>query len=263
MSRRHGSSAHGGPREDPLETQQVVPPRGGARGACLAVAVGWLALAGCAAIPPGLPPTGPAVTPAEEERVLALFQDRAARFRETADRRLGAVSARLLPAMRVAMPVAFRLLDSGEVNAYARGGTVYVTLGMIRFARSDDELALVLGHELGHLVAERQAGAASPEDRERVADYHGLIGLHRAGYDIVAASEVWQRMATELAVPPGSRQAEGSARWAPSHPSFAERYAQARTLAEFLLRGAAAPPPAAQREPSSSPPSPAATHSLR
>ncbi len=228
------------PLADPSRT------RGRGWPARLLMAGAWLGLAGCAATPPGLPPPGPAVTPAEEERALALFQDRAGRSRETADRRLGAVSARLLPAMRVAMPVAFRLLDSGEVNAYARGGTVYVTLGMIRFARSDDELALVLGHELGHLVAERQAGAASPEDRERVADDHGLIGLHRAGYDIVAASEVWRRMAAELVVPPGSRQTQGSARWAPSHPSFAERYARARTLAESLLRGAAAPPPAAR-----------------
>ena len=229
----------------------------------LAAAGAWLALAGCAAAPPALSPTGPAVTPAEEERALALFQDRAARFRKTAERRLGAVSARLLPAMRVAMPVGFRLLDSGEVNAYARGGTVYVTLGMIRFARSDDELALVLGHELGHLVAEREGGAASPEDRERVADHHGLIGLHRAGYDIVAASEVWQRMATELVVPPGDRQAQGRARWTSSHPSFAERYVRAHKLAESLLPGAAPPPPAAGREPEAPPPSPAATHSLR
>ena len=222
-------------------------------------------LAGCAATSPSLPAGIPAVSSAEEGRALALFRGRADRFREAAEHRVAAVTARLLPIMHLNTPVTFQLLDSGEVNAYARGGTIYVTLGMMRFAQTDDELALVLGHELGHLVAEREAGAAgsSPEDRERIADYHGLIGLHRAGYDIVAACQVWERMATELVVPLGDRQAQGPSRWASSHPSFAERYVRAHKLAESLLRGTAPLAPAARREPEGSPPSPGATHSLR
>jgi Zn-dependent protease with chaperone function len=36
------------------------------------------------------------------------------------------------------------------VNAYADGEKVYIASGMMRFAETDDELALVVGHELAH-----------------------------------------------------------------------------------------------------------------
>lgn len=46
----------------------------------------------------------------------------------------------------------FRILSVGVVNSFAiPGGWVYVTEGMMRFARSDDELAAVLAHELTHI----------------------------------------------------------------------------------------------------------------
>lgn len=207
----------------------------------------WLTLAGCAGAP--LPPSyvGPAVSPAEENRALALFHDRADQLRQAADRRVRAVGVRLLAVMGLARPAPFELLDSNDVNAYTRGGTVRVTLGMIRFAQNDHELALVLGHELGHLMvdAQVQAGHLTPEDRERVADYHGLVGLHRAGYDIVAACEIWQRMATELALHPAGAEVPGHLGWMATHPSFAERYVRAHKLAESLLGAGlpSTPPP--------------------
>jgi predicted Zn-dependent protease len=37
-----------------------------------------------------------------------------------------------------------------SVNAGATFGLIMVTTGMLHFARTDDELAAVLGHELGH-----------------------------------------------------------------------------------------------------------------
>ena len=37
-----------------------------------------------------------------------------------------------------------------NVNAYADGENVYVTRGMMRFAETDDELALVIAHEIAH-----------------------------------------------------------------------------------------------------------------
>jgi predicted Zn-dependent protease len=141
--------------------------------------------------------------------------------------------------MDLARPVPFQLLDSHDVNAYFRGGTVYVTLGMLRFVQNDDELALVVAHEVGHVVVDAQAEAdrLSPEDRERAADYHALVGLHRAGYDIPRACEVWQRMATELAIHPAGGQAHGQVQWMATHPSFAERYVRAHKVAESLLGG--------------------------
>lgn len=48
----------------------------------------------------------------------------------------------------------FKVLDEEEVNAFALpGGFVYVNKGLLDILKSDDELAGVLGHEVGHVVA--------------------------------------------------------------------------------------------------------------
>ena len=46
----------------------------------------------------------------------------------------------------------FIVLDSPDVNAFAApGGFVFVTTGMIKFLRNEEELAAILGHEVGHV----------------------------------------------------------------------------------------------------------------
>jgi len=53
---------------------------------------------------------------------------------------------------RSRLPWRFRVLATREVNAIALpGGFIYVTAGMLRFTRSDDELAFVLSHEIAHV----------------------------------------------------------------------------------------------------------------
>lgn len=48
----------------------------------------------------------------------------------------------------------FHLLEWDEVNAFAvPGGYIYVSSKLVGLAKSDDELASVLGHEIGHVVA--------------------------------------------------------------------------------------------------------------
>jgi len=48
----------------------------------------------------------------------------------------------------------FEVLESKDVNAFAApGGYVYVTTGLLKLVSSDDELACVLGHEIGHVAA--------------------------------------------------------------------------------------------------------------
>lgn len=48
----------------------------------------------------------------------------------------------------------FTLLDSPQVNAFALpGGYIYITRGIIAYMNSEEELAGVLGHELGHVTA--------------------------------------------------------------------------------------------------------------
>ena len=46
----------------------------------------------------------------------------------------------------------FLILDSPEINAFAApGGLIFVTRGMLRCASSEDELAAILAHEIGHV----------------------------------------------------------------------------------------------------------------
>jgi len=46
----------------------------------------------------------------------------------------------------------FIVLQNPDVNAFATpGGFVFITTGMIKFLRNEDELAAILGHEVGHV----------------------------------------------------------------------------------------------------------------
>ncbi len=47
----------------------------------------------------------------------------------------------------------FLALDTDEINAFAApGGDIYVSRGLLRCARSEDEVAAILAHEIGHVV---------------------------------------------------------------------------------------------------------------
>ena len=48
----------------------------------------------------------------------------------------------------------FEVMEDKAVNAFAGpGGYVYVTTGLLKLVSSEDELACVLGHEIGHVAA--------------------------------------------------------------------------------------------------------------
>jgi hypothetical protein len=56
------------------------------------------------------------------------------------------------------LPLSFRLMDIPDANAFVLpGGRIFVSRKLIGFTRTEDELAGVLGHELGHLIARQQA----------------------------------------------------------------------------------------------------------
>ncbi|MEW5945232.1 MAG: M48 family metalloprotease [bacterium] len=56
------------------------------------------------------------------------------------------------------IPYEFHVIDSGEMNAFAApGGFVFVTRGLLEEIDSDDELACVIGHEVGHVAAHHGA----------------------------------------------------------------------------------------------------------
>lgn len=54
--------------------------------------------------------------------------------------------------------VDFRVLEESAVDAFASPETITMTTGMLRFLRSEDELAVVLGHELAHITRGHAVG---------------------------------------------------------------------------------------------------------
>lgn len=96
-------------------------------------------------------------------------------------------------------------------NASADGRTVSISQGIADFARSDNELAFVIGHELSHnilghrdfldstrtsrgLLRGMGGNGARIRETERQADYFGVYLVAWAGYDPHAAANFWRRM---------------------------------------------------------------------
>ena len=65
---------------------------------------------------------------------------------------------------RPGLEYTFRVVDSPVVNAFALpGGWVYFTRGILAHFNSEDELAGVMGHEIGHVVARHGAEQMSKQ----------------------------------------------------------------------------------------------------
>lgn len=104
-----------------------------------------------------------------------------------------------------------RLARSTQVNAFAQGKTVVMTTAMLDFVRNDDELAVVLGHELSHDILHHptvtdekglpdegllHALGVKPSSmwrREEEADRFGLRLMAAAGFDLDSAIPFWRR----------------------------------------------------------------------
>ncbi|HEY2461331.1 MAG TPA: M48 family metalloprotease [Candidatus Acidoferrum sp.] len=75
-------------------------------------------------------------------------------------RHIGERVVKQLPASNLQFQ--FFVYDQPEIQSFGLpGGRIYVSRKMVAFLRSEDELAGLLGHELGHLVARQQALAVS------------------------------------------------------------------------------------------------------
>jgi|SRR5215831_9158804 len=129
----------------------------------------------------------------------------------------------------------FFLVDLPDANAFVLpGGRIYVSRKLVSAAQNEDELAAVISHELGHLVAHQSAidttrmfkqvlgvtqvgdrrdvfekynrlienmrtkpSATKGQDREKgqlSADQAGLFALVAAGYDAGAMARFWDRI---------------------------------------------------------------------
>lgn len=77
----------------------------------------------------------------------------------------------------------FRVLDSPVVNAFALpGGYVYVTRGLLSHLDNEAQLAVVLGHEIGHVAARHASQRAFEQQLGQIALIGGAIaGQHFLG----------------------------------------------------------------------------------
>lgn len=171
----------------------------------------------------------PLVSKQEERAQAAQLERKAARFRWSQQMRLERVLTRLRLGMANPPRLTVEVAACDAVNASVGDATIHVCLGMLRFVRSDDELAVVLGHEMGHLPTSGDHGLLGGTQRgeERVADIRGLLYAHRAGYNIRVGARVFERMAVELSPGRGDAEPDG-------HPSHAERMVLAEKIARLL-----------------------------
>jgi hypothetical protein len=104
-----------------------------------------------------------------------------------------------------------RLARSSQTNAFANGRYVVMTTSMLDFLRGDDELAVVLGHEMSHNILRHPTildeqgvpkggiGRAFGKNAKRVwqteaeADRFGIRLMAAAGYNVQAAIPFWRR----------------------------------------------------------------------
>lgn len=142
---------------------------------------------------------------------------------------------------------AVRLSSSNAINGFADGSNIIITAGLMRFAKQDNQLALIIAHELAHNtlahipqrfgntalglladIAVTAAGVPSPligasigaslfsAAYETEADLEGVRMLHKASYSLKDIDLFWREMA---ALHPQSINHGPTA----SHPSTVKR----------------------------------------
>ena len=162
----------------------------------------------------------------------------------------------------------FKVVNTDVVNAFAvPGGYLYVNIGLIRAAENESELAGVIGHEIGHVVAKhgvkqmtRQLGLAAvaqlalgedqsklkqmvanlaangvlmkySRDAEREADIYAVQEMYDAGIDPEGMATFFEKL-RKLQKSKPSKLAQMFA----THPPTAERIAAVRSQIARLPR---------------------------
>ncbi len=86
------------------------------------------------------------------------------------------------PAEIRSTPFTFRVLDSPVVNAFALpGGYIYLTRGLLAHLNNEAQLAVVLGHEIGHVLGRHASRRAATQQLGSI----GLLGAAILGEAVV------------------------------------------------------------------------------
>ncbi len=175
-------------------------------------------------------------------------------------RRVEAAAKIRSPTMAQRMEWTWTVVDDPKsINAWmVPGGRGAVDTGMVDFVKSDDELAIVMGHEASHALARHgtervshgillgvgvevtgaatgseavgegvsaavELGLTLPHSREQEseADDLGLLIAAQAGYDPTQAIDLWRRM---------EARGEGTFEFLSTHPSEATRIERLQRL---------------------------------
>lgn len=146
---------------------------------------------------PSLPSIAP---PSEDEevRISREFRREAKKYLKfvnhpEVERYVDRIGRRIL---RAAGPQAFDyrffVIEDSQLNAFAvPGGSIYVYTGLIERAKSTDELAGVLGHEIVHIKGRHMARSSGP-DAISVLSLLSMVALARSGQAGQAAGIVGQ-----------------------------------------------------------------------
>ena len=87
--------------------------------------------------------------------------------------------------------------NNEEVNAYTNGEIIVLHQGIIDITKSDDEIALIIGHEIAHNTLGHLDGEKNKEmtrEGEAMADRVGAYYMMKAGYNLCKGREVWKAM---------------------------------------------------------------------
>lgn len=110
------------------------------------------------------------------------------------------------------LPWEFNVVDSNTPNAYALpGGKLSITRGLVSKMESEDQLASVLGHEIGHVTAKHQVVSASRQQLLGVALGVGGAVLRGTGTPGAGAIELAGQVGATLLVQKYSRDQERQA----------------------------------------------------
>ena len=110
------------------------------------------------------------------------------------------------------LPWEFNVVDSNEPNAYALpGGKLSITRGLISKMESEDQLASVLGHEIGHVTARHAVASATRQTLLGAALGVGGAVLQSQGTPGAGAIQLAGQLGATLLVQRYSRDQERQA----------------------------------------------------